>query len=126
MTLSNKPLASERLILSQLEVQFLRKYAHKESKDIWKLPDLAILSSITLTSELAKIRQTLTVEEYINYFEQLSDHSYNWFEVRIMETFVAGLWLEIEREVKARRPEPSELLFHLQGARRDSARKLAK
>jgi hypothetical protein len=52
----------------------------------------------------AKIRQTSKVEEYINCFEQLSCQAHNWSDVLLVNTFIEGLWPEIQREVKARQP----------------------
>jgi hypothetical protein len=49
-------------------------------------------------------KQTSTVDECIYCFEQLSDQTYTWSEVLLVETFIEGLWSEIRREVKVRRP----------------------
>ncbi|RZR71203.1 hypothetical protein BHM03_00004164 [Ensete ventricosum] len=53
--------------------------------------------------QLAKIRQTSTIQEYQTRFERLSNQTENWSEKQFLGTFIEGLKLEIE-EVKARQP----------------------
>ena len=45
-----------------------------------------------------------TVAKCINCFELLSNHHSNWSEVWMVDTFIEGLQLKIQQEVKARRP----------------------
>lgn len=54
--------------------------------------------------EQVKIRQTSTLEECINCFDQLSNQTHNWSEVRLMVTSIKGLRPKIRREIKAQQP----------------------
>jgi hypothetical protein len=48
-----------------------------------------------MNDKQAKIRQTSTVEECVNCFEQLSDQTHNWTEAQLVETFIEELQPEI-------------------------------
>lgn len=48
-----------------------------------------------IDSKQAKIRQTSTVEKYINRFEQLAYQTHNWSKLQLVKTFLEALGLEI-------------------------------
>jgi hypothetical protein len=54
--------------------------------------------------ELAKIRQTSSVNEYQSRFERLANRTRDWSERQLIGTFVEGLRPDIRREVKTYRP----------------------
>ncbi|RWW50723.1 hypothetical protein BHE74_00042996 [Ensete ventricosum] len=57
-----------------------------------------------IDGQLAKIRQTSTIQEYQTRFERLSNQTKNWSEKQLLCTFIEGLKSEIRGEVKARQP----------------------
>ncbi|RZR99275.1 hypothetical protein BHM03_00028789 [Ensete ventricosum] len=56
-----------------------------------------------IDGELAKLRQTFTIQECQTRFERLSNQARDWLEKQLLGTFIEGLKPEI-REVKARQP----------------------
>ncbi|RWW67435.1 hypothetical protein BHE74_00025120 [Ensete ventricosum] len=57
-----------------------------------------------IDGQLAKIRQTSTIQEYQIRFERLSNQTENWSEKQLLGTFIEGLKPEIRGEAKARQP----------------------
>ncbi|RWW32274.1 hypothetical protein GW17_00003069 [Ensete ventricosum] len=57
-----------------------------------------------IDGQLAKIRQTSTIQEYQTRFKRLSNQTENWSEKQLSGTFIEGLKPEIREEVKARQP----------------------
>ena len=57
-----------------------------------------------IDGQLAKIRQTSTIQEYQTRFERLSNQTHDWSQKQLLRTFIEGLKPEIQGEVKARQP----------------------
>ena len=57
-----------------------------------------------IDGQLAKIRQTSTIQEYQTRFERLSNQTRDWYRKLLLRTFIEGLKPEIQGEVKARQP----------------------
>ncbi|RRT78066.1 hypothetical protein B296_00018271, partial [Ensete ventricosum] len=55
-----------------------------------------------IDGQLAKIRQSSTIQEYQTRFERLSNQTENWSEKQLLGTYIEGLKLEIRGDVKAR------------------------
>ncbi|RRT39742.1 hypothetical protein B296_00040968 [Ensete ventricosum] len=57
-----------------------------------------------INGQLAKIRQTSTVQEYQSRFKHLSNQTRDWSEIQLVKKFIDRLNPEIRCEVKARYP----------------------
>ncbi|RZS18221.1 hypothetical protein BHM03_00050454 [Ensete ventricosum] len=57
-----------------------------------------------IDGQMAKIRQTSTIQKYQSMFERLSNQTENWSDKQLLGTFIEGLKPEIREEVKARQP----------------------
>ncbi|RWW44731.1 hypothetical protein BHE74_00049477 [Ensete ventricosum] len=57
-----------------------------------------------IDGQLAKIRQTSTIQEYQTRFQKLSYLAHDWIDRQLLGTFIKGLKPEIKWEVKAWQP----------------------
>ncbi|RRT59112.1 hypothetical protein B296_00038775 [Ensete ventricosum] len=91
-------------------IQWYDLYKHTHGVPTWRQFKSGLLLRFrpfeyeNIDGQLAKIRQTSTVQEYQTRFERLSNQTRDWSEKQLLETFIEGLKSEIQEEVKARRP----------------------
>ncbi|RZS22636.1 hypothetical protein BHM03_00055438 [Ensete ventricosum] len=57
-----------------------------------------------INGQLAKIRQTSTVQEYQSRFKHLLNQTRDWSEIQLVRKFIEGLNPEIQREVTVCNP----------------------
>ncbi|RWW54012.1 hypothetical protein BHE74_00039429 [Ensete ventricosum] len=101
------------IVFIQLEgftIQWYNLYETNHGVPLWRQFKRELLICFGLSEykningQLAKIRQTSTVQEYQSSFERLSNQTRDWSEIQLVREFIEGLNPEIRCEIKARHP----------------------